>query len=292
MTWPLQVGAAEVHRVEELTTRFPMAMFGAPELVEREAHWLLPHWADTDGTWEMVVQSFIVVADDRVIVVDPCVGNGRDLPHFELFHQLDTPFIERFAATGIRPDEVEGVFCTHLHSDHCGWNTTLRDGRFVPTFAKARYYMAEREVARWDPRRSGHSGVPANDGVFEASVLPVLEAGLAELISDGAAIGPSLTARSAAGHTAGHTALQLRSAGAEAWFTGDAFHHPLELLHPEIDAGTCEDFAVTAVTRRQLIDHAVRTGALIIPAHFAAPHAGYLRREADGGLRFDAVSPA
>jgi glyoxylase-like metal-dependent hydrolase (beta-lactamase superfamily II) len=278
MSWPLQVGQAEVRRVEELTARLPMAMFGAAAGL------------DADGTWEMVVQSFIVVADDRVIVVDPCVGNGRDLPHFPLFDQLDTPFIERFAATGIRPDEVDGVFCTHLHSDHCGWNTTLRGGRYVPTFPKARYYMAEREVARWDSRGPVYRSVPANDGVFEASVLPVLEAGLADLIGDGTEISASLTARSAPGHTAGHTALQLRSAGAEAWFTGDAFHHPLELLHPETDAGTCEDFAATAATRKRLIDHLVATGAMIIPAHFAAPHAGFLRCEADGGLRFDALS--
>ena len=293
MTWPLQVGEAEIHRVEELATRFPLAMFGASdELVEREAHWLLPQWADADGLWEMVVQSFIVVADGRVIVVDPCVGNGRSLPRFALFDRLDTPFIERFESTGIRPDEVDGVFCTHLHSDHCGWNTTLRDGRFVPTFPKARYFMPEREVERWDPRRTGHRAVAANAGVFEASVLPVLEAGLAELIGDGAAISPSLTARTAAGHTAGHTALQLRSAGAEAWFTGDAFHHPLELLHPELDAGTCEDFAATLATRRRLLDHAVATGALIVPAHFAAPHAGYLRRGTEGKLSFEAVFAA
>jgi glyoxylase-like metal-dependent hydrolase (beta-lactamase superfamily II) len=291
MTWPLRVGEAEIHRVEELTTRFPLAMFGvSDELIEREAHWLFPCWADPGGSWEMVVQSFIVVADGRVTVVDPCVGNCRSLPHFPLFDQLDTPFIERFAATGIRPEEVEGVFCTHLHSDHCGWNTTLRDGRYVPTFPKARYYMAEREVERWDPRRAGHREVPENAGVFEASVLPVLEAGLAELIGDGAKISPSLTAHGAAGHTAGHTALQLRSAGAEAWFTGDAFHHPLELLHPEIDAGTCEDFAATAATRRRLIDNAVATGTLIVPAHFAAPHAGYLRQDSGGKLSFEAVA--
>jgi glyoxylase-like metal-dependent hydrolase (beta-lactamase superfamily II) len=223
------------------------------------------------------------------VVVDPCVGNGRPLPDFPLFDRLDTPFIERFAATGIKPEDVAAVFCTHLHSDHCGWNTVLRDGRYVPTFPKARYFMAQREFDRWDSRRPDYSSVPANDGVFERSVLPVLEAGLAELIEGGHRISPSLEAEAAHGHTLGHTALHLRSAGREAWFTGDAFHHPIELIHPEIDAGTCDDFAQTLPTRRRLVQQLVDSGGLVIPAHFAEPHVGFVR-EVNGRRRFEPLS--
>jgi glyoxylase-like metal-dependent hydrolase (beta-lactamase superfamily II) len=274
------VGEAEIRRVEELTARMPLAMFGAgEELIERRRHWLFPQWVDADGNWEMVVQSWILIVDGRVIVVDPCVGNGRPLPDFPLFDMLDTPYIERFAAAGVRPEQVDGVVCTHLHSDHCGWNTVLRDGRYVPTFPKARYYLARREVERWDFRRGDYRAVPANEGVFERSVLPVLEAGLAELIPDDFRISPSLEVEPAHGHTRGHMALHLSSAGAEAWFTGDAFHHPIELLHPELDANTCEDFSLTLATRRRLIAKFIERGALIVPAHFAAPHAGYLREE-------------
>ena len=282
-----EVGDAEIRRVEELSTRFPLAMFNPPEgMLESHAHWLYPLWADAADTWEMVVQSWIVIADGRLIVVDPCVGNGRSLPHFALFDMLDTPFIERFAATGIRPEHVDGVVCTHLHSDHCGWNTTLRGGRYVPTFPNARYYLAQREVDRWDNRRPDYKPVPANEGIFENSVLPIIEAGLAELVPDTFRISPSLELEPAHGHTLGHSAVHLASAGHHAWFTGDAFHHPLELLHPELDANTCEDFALTLATRKRLIERIVATGALVVPAHFAAPHAGYLREE-NGIRRFE-----
>lgn len=278
------VGQAEVYRVEELSTRFPLAMFGAGDaLIERHADWLFPLWSDDERTWEMVVQSFIVIADGRVTVVDPCVGNGVHLPDFPLFHMLDTPFIERFAATGITPEQVDAVFCTHLHSDHCGWNTRLRDGRRVPTFPNARYFMARREIDRWDFRREDYRHVPANAGIFENSVLPILEAGLAEVIPGDHRIAPSLASVSTPGHTIGHTALHLTSDGQDAWFTGDTFHHPLELLHPELDGGSCEDIAMTVATRRGLIEKFVATGALIVPAHFAAPHAGFVRDE--GGAR-------
>ena len=281
------VGNAEIRRVEELSTRMPLAMFGADQaIIERHWDWLFPLWSDDAYTWEMVVQSFVVVADDRVTVVDPCVGNGRPLPEFPLFDMLNTPFIERFEASGIKPEQVDAVVCTHLHSDHCGWNTRLRDGNYVPTFPNARYYMGKRETERWDFRRPDYRHVPANAGVFERSVLPVIEAGLAELIPGDHRISPSLRVEDTPGHTLGHTALQLTSQGQHAWFTGDTFHHPLELLYPELDAETCEDYAATVVTRKRLIERFVETGALIVPAHFAAPHAGHLREE-NGLRRFD-----
>lgn len=286
------VGQAEVHRVEELTTRLPFAMFNAgDELIARNSHWLFPDWVDGDQTWEMVVQSWIVIVDGRVVVVDPCVGNGRSLPGFPLFHMLETPFIERFAATGIRPDDVDAVFCTHLHSDHCGWNTVLRNGRYVPTFPNARYYIAQREFDRWDSRRPDHRPVKANEGVFERSVLPVVESGLARIITDDYRISASLEVEAAAGHTLGHTALHLSSAGREAWFTGDVFHHPIELLYPELDAHICEDFVQTLATRKRLIAAFIECGALVIPAHFATPHVGYLREE-NGRRRFYALRSA
>ena len=282
MDW-FTLGEATIHRVEEMTAKMPLAMFGE-ELIAQSADWLHPRWANADGTWDMVVQSWIVVVDSRVVVIDPCVGNGRSLPHFALFDNLDTPFIERFAATGIRPEDVDAVFCTHLHSDHCGWNTTLRDGRFVPTFPKARYLLAQRELDRWNPDRPGYRHVPENAGIFEASVQPVIEAGLVDVVGEFHHISPSLQTQPAYGHTLGHSVVHLASAGKEAWFTGDVFHHPIELIHPEIDANTCDDFSQTIVTRNRLIDAFVARGALIIPAHFAAPHVGHLREA--GGKRF------
>jgi len=279
VSW-ITLGDAELHRVEELRVRLPFDMFGASDdLIAANADWLRPRWLDDDGTWDMVVQSFIVVADGRVTVVDPCVGNGRPLPTFPIFDNLDTPFIERFGDTGFRPEDVDAVVCTHLHSDHCGWNTVLRDGKYVPTFPNARYYMGWRELTRWDTRRPDYKHIPENEGVFERSVLPVLEAGLVDVIGDTHPVSPSLTARLAHGHTLGHMALELASGGEHGWFTGDAFHHPIELIHPELDPESCEDFANTVITRKRLIDTFIAQGALIIPAHFTEPHAGYLREE-------------
>jgi glyoxylase-like metal-dependent hydrolase (beta-lactamase superfamily II) len=292
----LTIGEALIHRVEESSYKLPLSMFRLDEaLIERHWSWLFPRFADADRNWDMVVQSWIAIVDGKVIVVDPCVGNGRSLPTFPMFDRLQTPFIERFAATGISPEDVTHVFCTHLHSDHCGWNTRLRGGRYVPTFPNARYVMVRREFDRWDTRRPGYDPTELhnslNVGVFENSVLPVLEAGLAELVPDTHRITDSLLIEPAYGHTLGHSSLHLCSAGQEAYFSGDLFHHPIELLHPEIDANTCENYPSTVEMRTQMIGKCLKSGALIIPAHFAAPYAGYVRQR-DGAVSFEPLTGA
>ena len=59
---------------------------------------------------------------------------------------LNTPYLDRLAAAGARPDEIDLVMCTHLHHDHVGWNTQLKDGRWVPTFPNARYVFSKPDV--------------------------------------------------------------------------------------------------------------------------------------------------
>ena len=283
----LKIGNAELRRVEDMTSALPMSMFTEDkDFLAEHAHWLSPRFMDADGNCPMIFHSWVLVVDDKVVVIDPCAGNDRSFPHYPIFHMLNTPYIERFEATGIKPEEVDYVVCTHLHSDHCGWNTQLRDGKFVPTFPNARYIMVRREVERWDPRRSGHIVVPENEGVFESSVLPILEAGLAEIVDDSHSLLPSLTLQPAHGHTIGHSMLHMCSSDKEAYFTADAFHHPIEIVDPILDVGGAEDFDALVATRRNIIKLCIERNALMIPAHFPAPYMGWIR-EKEGQVIFE-----
>ena len=146
-------GGADIWEVEEIWHKRPLSdMTTDKALIASLPQWMFPDFIDAHWNFDIVTRCWIVIVDGRVIVVDPCTGNGRNFPDFEPAHMLDTPFIERFAATGFRPEDVDFVFCTHLHMDHCGWNTVLRDGRYVPTFPNARYVMVKREIDRWDPQ--------------------------------------------------------------------------------------------------------------------------------------------
>jgi len=285
---PIRVGNAQIHRVEEMTISSAMALLTQNQaLIEANRHWLMPLFLSSDGKREFVFQSWVMIVDSKVFVIDPC--NGNDRPHmYPFFSGLNTPYIERFASTGISPEEVDFVFCTHLHHDHCGWSTRLREGRYVPTFPNARYVYVRREYARWDNRRPDHNPVDYNAGVFERSVLPIVAAGLADLVSDRHRISASAEIEPAYGHTLGHSMLHLTSEGKEAYFTGDVFHHPLQILYPELHLPGCDDLQMAIETRRRVAAICAARDSLIIPAHFARPHAGYARREGSA-MTFEAL---
>lgn len=274
----------------ELTGR-PIAWLGATrELIEANRWWMAPHFLQSGDTWSLNFRSWIVRVDDRVIVIDPCNGNARPHP-MPMFDMLDIPFLERFEATGVRVEDVDYVFCTHLHHDHCGWNTMLRGGRWVPTFPNARYVFVKREYERWHPDYADRfQHLPYNDGVYERSIAPVVQAGLANLVLDTQRLTPSLCIEPGRGHTDGHCMLRLSSDGEEAMFSGDAFHHPLQLIDHSIKFGDHDDWDAVVDTRRRLVRDSLERDMLVVPAHLPFPHAGRMRNNGERGLSFEPIS--
>ena len=105
-----------------------------------------------DAALGMIVityQTFVVRTPRHTILVDTCTGENKGHPP-----PFDFPGKERWRnelfALGISYDKIDYVFCTHLHIDHTGWNTTLRDGRWVPTFPNAKYIFHKGEYAAWE----------------------------------------------------------------------------------------------------------------------------------------------
>ncbi len=275
---PFKVGHAEIRRVEEMTIQSPMSTLTSDQaLLEANRHWLMPLFLNEDGTRDFVFQSWVVTVDSKIIVIDPCNGNSRKHP-LALFNNLATPYLERFEATGIRPADVDIVFCTHLHHDHCGWSTQLRDGRFIPTFPAARYVYVRREFERWqNPPPLPPQAYDLNVGVFDHSVRPIFDAGLAMMAETNQRLTESIVIEAAHGHTAGHSMLHLTSASQHAYFTGDVFHHPLQLLYPELYMPGDDDRALAIGTRERVLALCIQNDALILPAHFPHPYAGYVR---------------
>ena len=167
----------------------------------------------------------------------------------------------------------------------------LRDGRWVPTFPNARYIFVEREYERWHPNHAHRfPHVPYNDGVYERSIAPIVQAGLADLVLDTHSLTPSLRVGPGRGHTDGHAMLHLSSGDEEAVFSGDAFHHPLQLIDHSIKFGDGDDFEAVVETRRRLVRASLKRDTLIIPAHLPFPHAGRVR-ETDQGMSFEGLPP-
>jgi glyoxylase-like metal-dependent hydrolase (beta-lactamase superfamily II) len=231
------------------------------------------------GGLKLSIHTWVVKTGKQTILIDTCNGNHKERPNFELAHHLDLPYLERLAATGVRPEEVDIVMCTHLHVDHCGWNTQLKNGKWVPTFPNAKYIFSREELNQWDPALPGHDESPINLGVYDDSVLPVIEAGLAEIVDGDHGLNDNMTIRLAPGHTKGSIVLEVESKGQHALFAGDTLHSPIQILRPEWSSGFCLDPVQSAQTRRKLMEHCVEKNALLMPAHFPPPHAVRVRRD-------------
>jgi glyoxylase-like metal-dependent hydrolase (beta-lactamase superfamily II) len=166
--------------------------------------------------------------------------------------------------------------CTHLHVDHVGWNTRLDNGRWVPTFPNARYVFAKAEYDYW-AAQNAKSELP----VFADSVLPVVEANRAELVTNDFAIGDHARIRPTPGHTPGHVAFVFGKGKDAAVFSGDAMHSPLQTRHPELSPKFDVDPLLAAATRRALLENYCDTETLCCTAHFPSPSAGRIKRRGD-----------
>ena len=129
----------------------------------------MPDFVFDKASDRMVItyQTFVVRTPHHTILVDTCTG--EDKGHPPPFDFPKQRWLDEFNASGLRFEDIDYVFCTHLHIDHCGWNTRLVNGRWVPTFPKAKYIFHKREYAAWEQATKEEKIRPAMSGASTAS---------------------------------------------------------------------------------------------------------------------------
>lgn len=284
-------GASSIFGLIEDRTEIPAGVLlpdYSPVAIGEHLAQLAPGFMNSqEHSLHLCFRSWIVRTPQHVILIDSCIGNHKERPDFPPFHQRKTDYLQQLAALNLSPEDVNYVCCTHLHADHCGWNTQLVDGRWVPTFPNARYIFSKRELEYWEARKAGTMG--PHDGVYQDSVLPVLQAGLADIVQgDTWQVDDHLQVRSAPGHTAGHYAVHLLDGPEGAVFCGDVVHHPLQILMPEWNSAFCQLPEQAISTRRSLLERTAADGHMLFPAHFAQSGFGRVRQRA-GGWQFSPI---
>jgi len=286
MDWT--IGTVRVTRVEEQLgfASVPPEKFFVGferEVLERHLAWLVPnHYSPEHNRLISSVHSWLIRTPRHTILLDCCAGNHKERPGFARFHQLDTPYLAHLRAAGVAPEEIDIVLCTHLHSDHVGWNTMLRDGRWVPTFPNAKYLFSRAENDYGDPRRNPAAAAdPQRNNAYRDSVLPVIEAGQAVLLDGAHAIDDTMLVEPAPGHTIGHVVLKLADQGQRALFSGDAIHHALQVHMPNWNSCFCEIPDEARAARHRVLGHCADERALLFPIHFGAPHVAAIARAGD-----------
>lgn len=274
MQW--KVGRVRITKVVEMetigSTRFILPLATNEQI--QKLRWLIPHFATEEGRLKMSIHSLVVETPSRRIVVDTGLGNDKEGRKIPVWNNRQGPFLDRLTAAGFPPESIDTVLCTHLHVDHVGWNTKLVGGKWVPTFANARYLFGRTEFEYW----RDHQEEVDKAAVFNDSVQPIADAGKADLVADNAKICDEITLISTPGHSPGHMSLHVKSDGEEALLAGDVAHHPCQMAHLDWSSTADSDPTRSAATRRDLFGRFADTPALVIGGHYDA---GHIRRDGD-----------
>ena len=184
---------------------------------------------------------------------------------------------EQLGPAGFTPEQVDVVVLSHLHPDHVGG--MMENGR--PLFPRARYVTGKVEYDHW--AKTDYSSVSPEDNVhvtsrlFQSNVKPVAER--FSFVRPGDDVAPGIRAVEAYGHTPGHLAFHIESAGQRLLFWGDCAHHEVaSLAHPEWHALFDMNKEQGAATRKRIYDMAARERLLVIGYHTSFPSVGYVQK--------------
>ena len=280
---PLRIGDVDITSIVERDGpwRRPADMFLAYDEAKGARHLaeLDPVVFDAaSGRMVITYQTFVVRTPKHTILVDTCTGEDKGYPPPMDFPKA--PWLEGFRAEGLRFEDIDYVFCTHLHIDHCGWNTRLLNGRWVPTFPRAKYVFHKREYAAWEEATQRGASPPGN--VWRYNCEPVVAAGQALLVDDDFQLDDTISLTPTPGHAPCHCCVNIHSRGERAVVTGDLMHHALQIREPDWSTIVDWDPRQAAESRRKVFGEVVDTPTVVLPIHFPGSTAGRITARAEG----------
>ncbi|MDO8613533.1 MAG: MBL fold metallo-hydrolase [Dehalococcoidia bacterium] len=249
-----QIGDLDVLVVSDGFIRFPPTVYYAGTTREQwEPH---RRWLDHEGNIEFSLGCFLVRSGDRRVLIDTGLGSAA------LWQFRGGALMGELAAAGVRPEEIDTVFVTHLHVDHCGTCALEGDGGLRPAFPKAVYRWTSDEHAHWlsAPQPPGSS--------FSVSALQQALSERFEAAEDGAALAAGVNVIATPGHTPGHAGVVLSSGGERAFILGDAISCPVQLEEPEWSGMGDIDPKLARRTQEAVAKEIEGSGALLATSHF------------------------
>lgn len=258
------------------------AMFG----VVPKTLWQKRMPADELNRIVLGLNTVIVRTGTQTVLIETGVGNKQSAKMREIQGNQEL-LPTSLAAAGVRPEEVDIVLNTHLHFDHCGWNTTLGpDGAVTPTFPNARYFAAMGEVAHGHLQleRDAVSYLSANyDPLIASGQMTLLDR---ERIQRDPEICPGISVESFPGHTASMLGVHIESVTASGLRQHACYVGDLLPTSAHLDPTWCMGYDLDPLTvieqRKRLYERAIPEGWLLFFPHDHDVPAAYLTRNDKG----------
>jgi glyoxylase-like metal-dependent hydrolase (beta-lactamase superfamily II) len=231
------------------------------------------------------LNSLLLQSQGKTILIETGVGD-KERPLQQTERPGGVSLLDELRAAGVAPEDVDVVINTHLHADHCGWNTRKGEGgAYVPTFPRARYLIQRGE---WEA--AIHPNERTRATYLAENLLPLEEAGVLELVDGELAVTPEVTIVAARGHTEDHAAVVLSSGGETAIYIGDLVQHHVQLERTAWVSAFDLLPLVSMETKKRIVERAIRERALIVSAHCPFPGLGRMTLAEDGKKRWEPVA--
>jgi glyoxylase-like metal-dependent hydrolase (beta-lactamase superfamily II) len=161
--------------------------------------------ADAQNRVDAGLNSLLVRTGDKNILIETGIGNKLSDKLIHIYKQ-PAKLLENLDAAGVAPEDIDVVINTHLHFDHCGWNTTRRRDQILPTFPNAKYYAQRQE---WE---HGHLQLERDAiSYMSPNYDPLIESGQMVLLNGDQEISPGISVKIFPGHTATMQAVIIES---------------------------------------------------------------------------------
>lgn len=249
----------------------PHPIFGADQTTEAVAAHAEENFLSSDRM-EISFTPTLVNTGEQLVLFDS--GNGPK-------GFAEGRLVDVLVTAGYTPEQVDAVVITHFHGDHIGG--LMLDG--APAFPNASYVTNAVEYDFWshDDRLAGPTENTAR--LVQSNVVPLAER--TTFIGDGAEVVPGITAVAAFGHTPGHTAYLIESAGRRLLLWADTSnHYVLSVQKPDWHVGFDMDKEAAVATRKRLFDMAAAERLPVTGYHMPFPAVGFVEALPDGSYRW------
>jgi glyoxylase-like metal-dependent hydrolase (beta-lactamase superfamily II) len=221
------------------------------------------------------LRPLVVRSKDQTMIIDAGIGDKMDAKSLDIYGvDRERHLDHSLAEAGLSPEDIDIALASHLHFDHVG-GFTVQDvsGALVPRFPRARYVA---RTAEWDDATHPHERNRAS--YLQENFVPLMDAGVLELVDGDAEIMPGVRVRRTGGHTMHHQIVMIESAGRTAVFAADLIPTTAHIDEPWIMAYDLYPMDTLAF-KRTFIREAIDREYLIFFEHDPLVAAGYIREE-------------
>ena len=227
--------------------------------------------ADAQNFVQAGLNSLLIRTGERNVLIETGIGNKLSDKMMKIYGQ-PARLLDNLAAGGVAPEDIDIVINTHLHFDHCGWNTVRQGDQVVPTFPRAKYYVQRGE---WEHARQGERDAIS---YISENYDPLIESGQMEVLEGDREIVPGISVRVFPGHTRHMQAVVVESGGLTACYISD-----LIPTSAHIDLNWVMAFDLypleTITSRKRYYERALPERWLTVFTHDDAVPWAYIERE-------------